>query len=251
MKSFSSGSIPPVSTMRSFRPLHSASPYRRSRVMPGSSPTIARREPTMRLKSVDLPTLGRPTIAIIGIVVSAANERTGELCVDRLNEICSEHRPSRAHRLKSSLRSMLAMQNRYYRDFCAFLVSACVVCTPQPPCNRRERHYSSPIFRSRWSVVADTSSLRIPAWTIANGPSCRAGFGRNAAPDRRSGHRDGQDSCLSRAGDSIGQARHHLNGNEESAGTAFLQRRTVPRAGALSRSHIGHENVGLLHEGSQ
>src|SRR5215469_9404235 len=33
--------------------------------MPGSSPTIARREPTRRLKSVDLPTLGRPTIASV------------------------------------------------------------------------------------------------------------------------------------------------------------------------------------------
>jgi hypothetical protein len=34
--------------------------------MPGSSPTIDRRDPTMRLKSVDLPTFGRPTIAMVG-----------------------------------------------------------------------------------------------------------------------------------------------------------------------------------------
>ena len=34
--------------------------------MPGSSPTMARREPTKRLKSVDLPTLGRPTMARSG-----------------------------------------------------------------------------------------------------------------------------------------------------------------------------------------
>ena len=33
--------------------------------MPGSSPTIARRDPTMRLNSVDLPTLGRPTMASV------------------------------------------------------------------------------------------------------------------------------------------------------------------------------------------
>src|SRR5579862_9049008 len=39
--------------------------------MPGSSPTIARREPTMRLKSVDLPTLGRPTMARSGTPASA------------------------------------------------------------------------------------------------------------------------------------------------------------------------------------
>src|SRR6266566_5564013 len=31
--------------------------------MPDSSPTIARREPTIRLNSVDLPTFGRPTMA--------------------------------------------------------------------------------------------------------------------------------------------------------------------------------------------
>src|SRR6266481_301925 len=34
--------------------------------MPGSSPTMARREPTRRLNSVDLPTLGRPTMARMG-----------------------------------------------------------------------------------------------------------------------------------------------------------------------------------------
>ena len=38
----------------------------RSRVMPGSSPTMERREPVRRLKSVDLPTLGRPTMAMSG-----------------------------------------------------------------------------------------------------------------------------------------------------------------------------------------
>src|SRR5262249_37242122 len=37
-----------------------------SRVTPGSSSTSARRAPAYRLKSVDLPTLGRPTIATIG-----------------------------------------------------------------------------------------------------------------------------------------------------------------------------------------
>src|SRR5664279_1412417 len=40
----------------------------RSRVMPGSLPTMARRDPTSRLKSVDLPTLGRPTIASVPTV---------------------------------------------------------------------------------------------------------------------------------------------------------------------------------------
>src|ERR1041385_3834737 len=37
--------------------------------MPGSSPPMARRDPVSRLKSVDLPTLGRPTIATNGALV--------------------------------------------------------------------------------------------------------------------------------------------------------------------------------------
>ena len=65
------GMIPPVSTTRRRRPFQLASPYRRSRVMPGSSPTIARRDPTRRLKSVDLPTLGLPTMASKGSRVFA------------------------------------------------------------------------------------------------------------------------------------------------------------------------------------
>src|ERR1700757_884320 len=38
--------------------------------MPGSLPTIARREPTRRLNSVDLPTSGRPTMASRGTFAS-------------------------------------------------------------------------------------------------------------------------------------------------------------------------------------
>src|SRR5882672_6192336 len=38
----------------------------RSRVIPGSSVTIERREAVSRLKIVDLPTLGRPTITTEG-----------------------------------------------------------------------------------------------------------------------------------------------------------------------------------------
>src|SRR5438132_1727124 len=56
-------SSPPVSTSVNSRPRHSAVAYRRSRVVPGSSSTMATRSPTRRLKSVDLPTLGRPTTA--------------------------------------------------------------------------------------------------------------------------------------------------------------------------------------------
>src|SRR5947207_9695799 len=39
----------------------------RSRVMPGSSPTMARRCPVIRLKRVDFPTLGLPTMTTVGM----------------------------------------------------------------------------------------------------------------------------------------------------------------------------------------
>ena len=59
-------SMPPVSTISKVRPAHSHSAYRRSRVTPGVSSTMERRFPHRRLKSRDLPTLGRPTIATRG-----------------------------------------------------------------------------------------------------------------------------------------------------------------------------------------
>src|SRR5262245_54657037 len=43
----------------------------RSRVTPGWSWTIAWRLPTRRLKSVDLPTLGRPTMATVALMSGA------------------------------------------------------------------------------------------------------------------------------------------------------------------------------------
>src|ERR1700675_3665689 len=51
----------------------------RSRVIPGSSPTMERRECVRRLKRVDLPTLGRPTIATSGKRELAGVEGTTDL----------------------------------------------------------------------------------------------------------------------------------------------------------------------------
>ena len=62
----SASSMPPVSMSWKARPFHSAPDWRRSRVTPGSASTTASRRPASRLKSVDLPTLGKPTMATIG-----------------------------------------------------------------------------------------------------------------------------------------------------------------------------------------
>src|ERR1700722_8812285 len=51
----------------------------RSRVIPGSSPTIDRRLAVNRLKSVLLPTLGRPTIATSGTFAAPAFTGTTDL----------------------------------------------------------------------------------------------------------------------------------------------------------------------------
>src|SRR5262245_19135357 len=58
--------MPPVSTISKDLPFQVALPYMRSRVMPGSSVTMDRRCPMIRLNRVDLPTFGRPTMAISG-----------------------------------------------------------------------------------------------------------------------------------------------------------------------------------------
>src|SRR5690242_13716537 len=40
----------------------------RSRVIPGSSPTMARRWPVIRLNRVDFPTFGLPTMTTVGVM---------------------------------------------------------------------------------------------------------------------------------------------------------------------------------------
>ena len=61
--------MPPVSTREKVRPHHSPSPKILSRVTPGVSSTMDSRCPTILLNSVDLPTLGRPTMATIGFAI--------------------------------------------------------------------------------------------------------------------------------------------------------------------------------------
>ena len=61
-----SGSIPPVSIIVKALFSHSASAYILSLVTPGVSFTMDMSLPASLLKSVDLPTLGLPTIATIG-----------------------------------------------------------------------------------------------------------------------------------------------------------------------------------------
>src|SRR5262249_30721435 len=67
-------------------PPNSETPWIRSRVTPGVSRTIALRLPIRRLKRVDLPTFGRPTIATTGsrtgVAPSRRRGRAAEQAVD-------------------------------------------------------------------------------------------------------------------------------------------------------------------------
>ena len=65
-------SRPAVSMMVKRRSTSLASPGRRSRVTPGVSSTSASFFPTRRLKSVDLPTFGRPTMATVKLIRTLA-----------------------------------------------------------------------------------------------------------------------------------------------------------------------------------
>src|SRR6266850_7278463 len=71
----------------------------RSRVVPGRSSTMAMRSPTRRLKRVDLPTFGRPTIATSGRVMPALR-RDRDLVSECLDPLL--HFDQRVHRRGAS-----------------------------------------------------------------------------------------------------------------------------------------------------
>src|SRR5699024_673368 len=66
-------SIPPVSITLNEVDNHSASAYMRSLVTPGESSTIEILSPTNRLKIVDFPTFGLPTIATIAFLMKGTS----------------------------------------------------------------------------------------------------------------------------------------------------------------------------------
>ena len=69
----------------------------RSRVIPGSSPTIERRVSVSRLNRVDLPTFGRPQMATSG-------SRTGERCSSAMARFIAEASASASFHSRSSCR---------------------------------------------------------------------------------------------------------------------------------------------------
>src|SRR4029453_616473 len=89
---------PPVSTQTKARPACSARATTRSRVTPGASSTMARRARTMRLKSIDLPTFGRPTTTTTGNARRVASTRAAIARLQpELGQASGIPRPARLH----------------------------------------------------------------------------------------------------------------------------------------------------------
>src|SRR5437870_12462642 len=80
------------------QPPKSHSPWMRSRVTPGVSRTSAFRLPISRLKSVDLPTLGRPTMATTGIRTARSRAPRGPPAGPQRVEQAAGRRLRRLHR---------------------------------------------------------------------------------------------------------------------------------------------------------
>src|SRR5579872_2197652 len=108
--------------------------------MPGSSPTMARREPTIRLNSVDLPTLGRPTIAIVG-TGALAGVTVLVLEMGSVKGFTRGQLPRLFQGRRPGIWRMQQPRNRYYR------VSR-VVDFPERPLLRRKRSVPLPVLRS-------------------------------------------------------------------------------------------------------
>ena len=79
--------IPPVSTSLNGVPCHSAGSEFTSLVVPAIGVTMARRVLVMRLKSVDLPTLGRPTSTTVGAPRGAFRGHVESLVRTRIDSV--------------------------------------------------------------------------------------------------------------------------------------------------------------------
>src|SRR5437660_12476421 len=88
--------------------------------MPGSSPTMARRDPTNRLKRLDFPTLGRRTMTIVGTRPGLATSVI-ELVWNFAKKICSLGT------------RYWVLSSRYYRDSLAS-TSQPASCRPRQEC---------------------------------------------------------------------------------------------------------------------
>src|SRR2546421_7826653 len=120
--------------------------------MPDSSPTIARREPTIRLNSVDLPTFGRPTMARRGRETVMDEQYPRRDSHPRLSAVMQAVRATGQPRVAVSTRAV-----EYYRDS--------VASTSQPSASAQKKDVSLYQFFSPGGVL----SRNHPAYEFRRG----------------------------------------------------------------------------------
>src|SRR5438477_7369569 len=120
--------------------------------MPDSSPTIARREPTIRLNSVDLPTFGRPTMARRGRETVMDEQYPRRDSHPRLSAVMQAVRPAGQPRA-----GVPTCAVEYYRDS--------VASTSQPSASAQKKDVSLYQFFSPGGVLSRTH----PAYEFRRG----------------------------------------------------------------------------------
>src|SRR5262249_40130312 len=232
--------MPPVSTTSTSRPFQRAFPYKRSRVMPGSSPTIDLRLPIKRLKRVLLPTLGRPTIASTGMRFSAAGRsRVGELREEFGNDF--DFVECWNNQVIIETRSALLVRGPGSLVFCS---SKCDCAT-----GGESHRFALFILRPWRGALPLAPCLPIPARPAPDGRSSRASDYRQETLARCSRDRHRQNTGIITSGDPRRQARNRLHRNEKSPGTALLQGCSFSGTSAVPKWR--GQAARLLHEGTQ
>src|SRR5207248_5646517 len=154
--------------------------------MPGSSPTMARRDPISRLNRVDLPTFGRPTMAMVGRAADADSIGTGGGPASDWEADSGRER---------------ACPRRFARA--AVTITAIINFRSVPRsreshlpirCGAANHRLAVRLLRPRWAAFAHASEIRVSSRAAADGRSRGAGARGKTTPRRRSRHGYGKDT---------------------------------------------------------
>src|SRR5215470_4076230 len=130
----------------------------RSRVMPGSSPTMARREPARRLKSVDLPTLGRPTMAMVGTRGEAVS-----VAVAGLDKVSVNGFPDGRGRLSLHSEDAPSLHSEDGRRYIPGVGIIETQCGPPPSARLPPRLLARQCLRTTWRrAISRSTSFFLP-----------------------------------------------------------------------------------------
>ena len=223
----------------------------RSRVIPGSSPTIDRRLPVSRLNSVDLPTLGRPTMATSGSLAAPALTGTTDL-----RYVGKAFLPQR-DRLRfavppvvycqldlAALRSVLTPPLAPLHP--GFSIIKAAPSMPSSDASTRALPSLHEFFAPGGILSSSPLPYEYRSGQLRNGQSRRARTRRAPAPHRRSRHGHRQNARLSSPRAPHRPARHRLHRYQGPPGPALLSRHPLPRDPPRPAPRLLHEGPRQL-----